>query len=238
MAFVLIEDNNFLKDEFFLSKMLVSIAEKDTKLFDKLEKEDVINPKQDELDLQIKKIINEYSNKQQKNRKYKTLTSIINKVAVFLIIITVGFSVSFVTVDAFRAKVLNFYIERFQTHTQFMPYQENNLELALSFGIGYMPEGFELDDRLVSEAMVAETYFDTDGNMINVTLHDRDASISVNSENAEQTIVKVNKETGYIYKRPDMSIMVFKFFGNTIVISSNVVLTVEELLKIAESITR
>ncbi|MGD9566819.1 MAG: DUF4367 domain-containing protein [Sedimentibacter sp.] len=235
----MIKDNNFLEDEFILSKLLISIAEKDTKLFEELEKENIINPKQDELDLQVKKIINEYSNKQQKNRKYKMIRNIITKVAVFLIIVTVGFSVSFVTVDAFRVKVLNFYIEKFQTHTQFMPYQENNSELALSFSVGYMPGGFELDDRLVSEAMVSETYFDIAGNMINVTLHDRDASISVNSENAEQTIVKVNNdETGYIYKRPDMSIMVYKFFGNTIVISSNIVLTVEELLKIAESITR
>lgn len=234
----MIKDNNFLEDEFFLSKLLISIAEKDTRLFDKLEKENIINPKQDELDLNIEKIINEYSTKQQKKRKYKKLISIITKVAVFLIIVTVGFAVSFVTVDAFRVKVLNFYIEKFQTHTQFIPFDGNGSELALSFSVGHMPEGFELEDRFVSEAIVAETYYNSAGYMIDVTLHDRNSSISVNSENAEQTIVKVNSETGYIYKRPDMSIMVFKFFGNTIVISSNAVLSVEELLKIAESITR
>lgn len=43
----MIKDNNFLEDEFFLSKLLISIAEKDTRLFDELEKENIINPKQD-----------------------------------------------------------------------------------------------------------------------------------------------------------------------------------------------
>lgn len=65
--------------------------------------------------------------------------------------------------------------------------------------VGYVPGGYELYDRLAYDSMISETYFDAAGKTIDVTLYDRDASINVNSENAEQTIVKVNNETGYIF---------------------------------------
>nr|WP_312576497.1 DUF4367 domain-containing protein [Sedimentibacter sp.] len=230
-------DNYNFDDDFLLKKAALSLAEKDTKLFDKLEKDNtIINPKQDELDKKIYSLINEhFINDKAKLLKQKNLKKFIFKVAALIIIITSGFIVPFVTVDAFREKVLNFYIENFNTHDSFAPIEEN--KSLLTFKVGYMPQGYNVGDEYKSENFYSLTYYNFQNKMIDIALYDQNASFSIDTENCEKYNIIINYVNGYIYRKPGTVTMIFKFHGNSIVISGNDdALSNEELISIGKSI--
>lgn len=227
--------DNF-NEEFLIKKAAISLAEKDNELFDLLEKDNTItNPAQDELDRKIYSMINEkLGSKKSKSIEQKRLRKLMIRVAILVIILSAGFVIPFITVDAFREKVLNFYIENFDTHASFKPKEENPF---MDFKVGYIPEGYVESDEFKSQNLYAITFYNQDNRMIDITLFDDEASFNVDTENCEEYNVTINKKNGYIYRKPDSIILIFKFHENSIAIGSNDNnLDNDELKKIAESI--
>jgi len=57
--------------------------------------------------------------------------------------------------------------------------------------------------------------------MIDIALYDQNASFSIDTENCEKYNIIINYNNGYIYRKPGTVTMIFKFHGNSIVISGN-----------------
>lgn len=228
--------NNELKEDFILKKVATSLAEKDSLLFDELQNnESIINPLQDDLDKRISNIINEHFKKGQNLKKHNTIKKTLIKAAVIVLVISSGFIISFTTVDAFRVKVLNYYIENFDTHVSFKPKDEE--DPFMGFRVGYIPEGYIESDEIKTPSFYSLTFF-KENYMLDFTLYDSQSIFNVDSENCERYNIIINKQNGYIFRKPGSIILVFKFQGNSIVISSTEDnLTNEELVKIAESIS-
>jgi len=233
----MIKNNNNNNEEFLVKKAALSLAEKDSELFDLLETDDtIINPNQDNLDKKIYSMLNEHFNKLDakliKQRKQKKLMM---KVAALVLILSSGFIIPFITVDAFREKVLNFYIETFDTHASFTP-EENNKNIP-TFKVGYIPKGYNQSDEYKTENFFSLTFYNLGNKMIDIALYDQNASFSVDTENCEKYNIIINNINGYIYRKPGTVTMIFKFHGNSIVISSNDdTLSNEELISIGKSI--
>lgn len=222
--------------EFLIKKAAISLAEKDSELFDMLEKDDtIINPNQDELDKKIYAMIDEhFKMNDAKTVKQKKLKNLIYKVAVFVVILSSGFIIPFITVDAFRERVINFYIENFDTHASFKPKEESPF---MDFEVGYTPEGYIEGDEFKSQNLYAITFYNQDNYMIDITLFNNEASFNVDIENCEKYNITVKNKNGYIYRKQGSVMLIFKFHDNSIAIgSNNDNLSNEELLKIAESI--
>jgi len=227
--------DNF-NEEFLIKKAAMLLAEKDNELFDLLEKDNTItNPSQDELDRKIYSLINErLGSKKTKSLEQKRFRKLMIKVAVLVFILSAGFVIPFITVDAFREKVLNFYIENFDTHASFKPKEENPF---MEFKVGYIPEGYVESDEYKSQNLYAITFYNQDNRMIDITLFDDEASFNVDTENCQKYNITIKNKNGYIYRKPDSIILVFKFHENSIAIGSNDNnLDNDELKKIADSI--
>ncbi|MEL7648743.1 MAG: DUF4367 domain-containing protein [Sedimentibacter sp.] len=227
--------DNF-NDDFLIKKAALSLVEKDNEMFDLLDKDDtIINPSQDELDKKIYSMINErLGEKTTKLIKQKKFKKLISKVAILVLLLTSGFAIPFITVDAFREKIINFYIENFDSHASFMPKEESPFN---DFKVGYIPEGYLENDEIKTPSFYSLTYYNKENYLIDVTLYDSKSSFNVDIENCEKYNITVNNKNGYIYRKPGSTILIFKFHENSIVITStNDSLTNEELIKIADSI--
>lgn len=228
--------DNFSED-FLIKKVALSLVEKDNELFDLLEKNDtIINPKQDELDRKIYSMINEQlGKKSSKLIKQNKLKKLVLKVSIFILVLISGFVIPFIAVDAFREKVLNFYIEKFNTHTTFTPNEDIYSYVKLE-NITYIPEGFNFTDEYKSQTSITYMFNNDLNKMINITFYEHDTSFSVDTENSEMFSLIINNENAYIYRKNDLVTLIFKYHGNPIMIYSNTELPNKELIKIADSI--
>lgn len=230
--------DNF-NEEFIIKKAALSLVEKDNELFDLLEKDDtIINPNQEELDKKIYSMINEYSDKKNTKlkKKYK-FKRLMLKVVIFVLVLTSGFVIPFITVDAFREKILNYYIEKFETHSSFTPKEET--EETTIIAVEYIPKGYELRDETKAPNYHSFTYYNYNNKIFNIKLYNNDTTFSLDSEDCEEYTVNINREIGYIFRKTGYVTLLFRHSNHSIIISSNDDTTTnEELIKIAESIKK
>ncbi len=231
-------NNDNFNEDFLIKKAALALVEKDNELLDLLEKDTtVINPNQDELDKKLHSMIDEYLSKNNKqSSKNKRLKKLLLKIAVLVLILTSAFAVPFITVDAFRAKVLNYYIEIFETHLSFTP-KKDDVQESTNITVEYMMEGYELRDETKTPNYHSLTYYNYNSMFFNIKLYNDNTAFSVDSEDCEEYTVNINNEFGYIYRKPEYVTLIFRHHNNSIVITSNDdTVTNEKLIKIAKNI--
>lgn len=229
-------NNDNFNEEFIIKKAALSLVEKDNELLDLLEKDTtIVNPNQDELDKKILSMINEkFGKKNTKQIKRQKLKKLLLKVSIFILVLITGFIIPFTTVDAFREKVLNLYIELFDTHTSFKPKED---DIFMEFKVDYIPEEYTKSDEIKTPSFYSLIFHNKGSNMIDITLYDNESSFNVDSEEYEKYNVHINNKDSYIYRKDTANITIFEFHGNSVIINSNDnTLSNETLIKIAESI--
>lgn len=225
------------KIDFLIKKAVTSSIEKDTEIFDMFDRDKTtLDPNKDVLDKKIYAMIDEHFDKVDTNRtkrnKFRKLTI---KVALFVLILSSGFIIPFITVDAFREMVINFYIENFDTHTSFVPKEEN--ESYSSFNVEYLPKGYVESDESKTSNLQSQIFYNNKKSIIKVSLYDDTTSFNIDTEDSQTYNIIINNNNGYIFRKDDSVIMVFKFHDSSIVITSDDPFMInEELIKIAKSI--
>lgn len=227
--------------DFLIKKAAISLIEEDTQLYDILEKNTaIVNPNQEELDKKVYSIINEHFDKNDSlNLRQRKIKRLMFKAAAFIVILLSGFLIPFATVEAFREKVVNFYIEHFDTHTLFVPKdaaKEEN-EAHITFKVGYVPEGYVEGDEFIGISLYSISFYSTKNKIIDITIYNDETSFAIDTENSEKYNITVRSKSGYIYRKAGSVSLVFKLYENSVVITSNDdSLSNKELIKIAESI--
>lgn len=226
-------NNDNFNEDFLIKKAALSLVEKDNELLDLLEKDtSIVNSGQDELDKEIYSMIYEEFGK--KNTKQIKIKKQLLKASILALVMISGFIIPFTTVDAFREKVLNLYIEIFDTHASFKPKED---DIFREFKVNYIPERYTKIDEIKTPSFYFLIYNNKENNMIDITLYANESSFNVDSEECEKYNVHINNKDGYIYRKDTTNITIFEFHGNTIIINSNDnALSNETLIKIAESI--
>ncbi len=227
-------DNNL---DFLIKKAVMSNIEKDTETFDILASDTtIVNPNREELDRKIYAMIDEHFDKTDANHANKNrFKKFIIKVAVFVLILSSGFFIPFLTVEAFRDRVVNFYMNNFGTHTSFIPKEEDTSYFP--FTLEYIPDGYIEGDKINDANLHSIIFYNNKNNIIDITLYDSTTSFNVDTEESERYSVFIKNKNGYIYRKESSAILIYKFHDNSIVITSDDSRLInEELIKIAESI--
>lgn len=191
-------------------------------------------PPSPELIAQMNAKIAKEISRQKRSKAFAGILRLRKYVAIFLIAIVAVFSVSFVSVDAFRSKILNFISIN----------QGTSIEHGLQepsggiFAPTYLPDGFYiatyLDDRDPIQIILQDnsaTYF------VLICISEDSSKIMSDAEDMEQfDTTEINGVSSEISAKNGTLILTWKNSSETLMASMNTNLGQEEAIKIAESI--
>lgn len=234
-------NNNFKEEygELLLRRAAIISAEEDKEIYNKFSNDDfIVNPYQKELDSKVLKMINSYENDMKRKNTFMKLKKITSKAAIYIVIFTIGFFITFSTVDAFKITVINFFIEQKEKFS-LLSLTENNpstvpSELTEKYYPHYLPEGYELSNTFVNDNGVEISYINKENEIINYGYFGIEATAGIDTENRAETSVLINDNQGYIYSKNDHKILTFTSDDCIFVIDGFI--SQEEMIKMAESI--
>jgi hypothetical protein len=148
----ILNSNNDFKEEYgelLLRRAAIISAEEDKEIYKKFSNDDfivIVNSNQKELDSKILKMIKSYENDMKRKNRLMKLKKLATKAAIFIAIFTIGFYITFSTVDAFKITVINFFIEQKEKFS-ILSLTENDpspvpSELTEKYYPHYLPEGY------------------------------------------------------------------------------------------------
>ena len=232
------------KDEYgeiLLRKAAILSAEEDKKIYDKLhDDESIVNPNQKELDKKILSMIKKYEKGEKRKHKLRILKKVTTKVAIFIAIFTIGFLITFTTVDAFKITVINFFIEQREKFSLISLTENNNRhipsELSEKYYPRYLPEGYKIANTYVNDDKVGISYVDKNNEIINYDYFGINAAASIDTEDRTETSVLINNFQGHIYSKNGHNLLVFNTDKYIFVIGGFI--SQDEIIKMAESIKK
>ena len=132
----------------------------------------------------------------------RTMSKLISRVAVFVLILLLLFTTAFATIPEFRATTMNLIAEVFDDRTRIGIRAVEQSETESDSLVGWVPEGFELMDKGRSDDAVWEKYGDSEGSSIEANICFQDSLIwELDTEEAEiKTIVVGEYSAMIIYK--------------------------------------
>lgn len=201
------ENKNNQYDDLLLKKLAMADYENDQKIYDKFNKDKSVIKDKDKLDHQILSMI---SSERRKNK-----SNIIRKIRFIAATILIIFAVTFITVDAFRFKVYDFYM---YSSKQFSSLVNTDMP---NYTIGYIPDGYELQSSDMYTNYYKWVYI-KDDNKINIYCYDNYTDINIDTEKAEKIPFLIGGKQQYLYvKEKNKKILVFDYDGHIFTISTN-----------------
>lgn len=227
--------------EILLRKAAILLSEEDEKIYDKLrDDETIVNPNQEELDKKILGMIKNYEKKDKRKRNLMLLKRVALKAAIFIAVLTIGFAITFTTVDAFKITVINFIIEQKEKFSLISLSENNNIsvptELNEKYFPHYLPEGYEINSTFINDGGVEISYINKNDEIFIYSYFDKNSKAGINTENTTETSVLINGLEGSIFSKDGYRILVFKSDEYIFIIEGHI--EKEEIIKIAKSIKR
>ena len=213
--------------EILLRKAAILLSEEDEKIYDKLlEDESIVNPNQEELDKKILGMIRNYEKEEKRKQKQRIINKIALKAAIFISVLTIGFAITFTTVDAFRVLVFNFTIEQKEKFSVISLSENDNSvvpsELNDKYYPHYLPEGYEVKSTFISDIGVEIFYVNNNKEIISYSYFGKDATAGIDTENRTETIVLVNGLSGSIFSKNGHRTLVFKSDEHIFIIEGHI----------------
>lgn len=243
MGVNVIMKNNFNDEygEILLRKAAIILSEEDEKIYEKFQNDEtIVNPNQEKLDKKILGMIKDYEKKEKRKKNNRILKRVALRVAVFIAILTIGFAITFATVEAFKITVINFIIEQKDKFSIISLPESNNVsvpaELKGRYYPYYLPRGYEIESTFVDDSGVEILYINKNNEKINYCYFDKDAMAGIDTENRIETSVLINGIKGSMFNKNRHNILVFSLDEYIFIIEGNI--TQEEMIKIAESIKK
>ncbi|WP_313370747.1 DUF4367 domain-containing protein, partial [Sedimentibacter sp.] len=192
--------------EILLRKAAILLSEEDKKIYDKLrDDETMVNPNQEELDKKILGMIKNYEKKEKRKQKLKLIKNVALKAAVLIAVLTIGFAVTFSTVEAFKITVINFIIEQKEKFSLISLSEDNNIsvptELKEKYYPHYLPEGYEIESTFITDSGVEISYINNNNEIINYCYFSKDGTVGIDTENRTETSVLINGLNGSIFSK-------------------------------------
>jgi len=227
--------------EILLRKAAILLSEEDKEIYDKLrDDETIVNPNQEELDKKILGMIRNYEKKEKRKQNLRLLKKVALKAAVFITVLTIGFAITFTTVEAFKITVINFIIEQKEKFSEISLSENNNIsvptELNEKYYPHYLPEGYEIKSIFITDSGAEISYINNNNEKINYCYFDKDAKAGIDTENTTETSVLINGLKGSIFSKNGYRTLVIKLDEYIFIIEGHI--EQEEIIKIAESIKK
>lgn len=227
--------------EILLKKAAILLSEEDEKIYDELrDDESIVNPNQEELDKKMLGMIKSYEKKEKRKQNFILLRKVALIAAVFISVLTIGFAITFTTVEAFKVTVINFIIEKKEKFSLISLSENNNIsvptELDEKYYPHYLPENYEIKSIFVNDSGVDIAYINKNNEVIYYSYFDKNSKAGIDTENTKEIIVFINGFKGSIFSKDEYRILVFESNEYVFIIEAHI--GQEEIIKIAESIKK
>lgn len=188
--------------------------------------------------------------KEIKNKKGNKKRIWIYKAGSAVAVILIALIIITTTVPTVRAAAFNFFFRMEKSHTDISNYSDdevitgnashsdNNkyiIKFDKEYEVTYLPEGFEIISQTITPAGIDIDYADANNNIIMMSQDVIEASISIDTENAEVYSCDVNGYTAMVSVKKNKIVVIWKVDGYFISISGKGV-SEDEMLKVARSI--
>ena len=163
------------------------------------------------------------------------------RVASILVALLVATTVATISVDALREPVARFFTRVFRTHTVIHVDNDNipvdESEEMEMYAPTYIPEGYNLEQEETMDSVYNIIYSTSAGKIIKYTqFWEIDFSSNINTENTEYTQIVIGDYQGVTYTNNGFTSVMFWNHEYHFTLSGD--LAIEELIKVAESITK
>lgn len=167
------------------------------------------------------------------------ITSIGKRVAVFILVCLLSFSVILAVNAEVRGRVINWFIEVFPKFSIFTSYNtDESIDSAelTEYGFAYIPQGFELINKHELNAAIIYNYVSEKDQELDIKLVDSSSAgrSYYNTEDVKIEEITIKESQGYIWQKNEIASLVWEKDGTEFHITGN--LNIDEIIKIAENI--
>ena len=159
------------------------------------------------------------------------------RAALFLVGAVLISSVTIMSVEAWRVRVLNYFLNIAQERTEMKWSDENKGDSYATdeVTLGYIPHGFELE-RSVPKREGLSLTFRKNELSFHVSIYPLRGSLGFDTEDAEIKKVSINGAEGVLSIKENVTILVWNDTESAYLINGNI--SEEEIIKIAENLKR
>ncbi len=242
---LLVKDRNFIKEtedkifEAYLEYAGACYVENILAELDACQEEiENIKPS-DQFSLSMKQFIQRKNIRTSINRGIKKAKVILPKIAVFFMIIILGFATLLTTVEAARVRFFNFMIEVNKKYTRIQvntlpPKRDEELDIQSLLEVLYLPEGFQLKN-IENLNLITIIYFsDEKGQEIEFVQVPNGAGAKYDTEDADVKEIIINGYNGLLIQKNRLVTIIWHDSLYTYDIVGKI--DAAELLKMAESV--
>lgn len=164
------------------------------------------------------------------------------RAAVFLLVITLGFSGAMVTNAEFRQKVVEWFVETFPEFTRFrLTNTEKRKASAIEeemkdYSIMYIPDGYVLEEVFDGTITLIYQFINTNNEEIVISLRSENAVSSYDTERADIEVCELGNISAYYWETDHLHYIVWQWDNLQFSIVSK--LDQEEIIKIAKNIKK
>jgi hypothetical protein len=180
-------------------------------------------------------------NKKRRENRFAAVR-ILQKVAVIALVIIATVTVTIFSVEAFRVRVLNLFMEIKPEYTEFRLEEEDQSEGAArsvdwtdAYVPAYVPEGYRVESAENGSDMKTIVFINDEEKIIHYSQFSENVSLNYDTENASMEDVTVNGNAGTLIVKGDNYSVIWQQANSIFVVMTQI--NEEETLKIAESIT-
>lgn len=172
--------------------------------------------------------------RQERNKeKRKKLYFYASRSAACFAVLAVVSSICIFSVQAWRARFLNFVMEVSETNTKLSFQEEEKEGSSDSYTLGYIPEGFSLEQQNRPQENTYLLYIKRDL-YFSFSVGSISGTLRVDTEDAVTKTLTVNGMEAFFSSKSDLNILVWHNNENVFDIIGNI--SEEEMIKIAENI--
>jgi hypothetical protein len=211
--------------------------------------EDLENEKDEIEQIQISKSMDDWfekfihKQKKEKQRKnwLKKIRTYSSRTAVFILVLIGAFTLVTMSVEAFRVRIFNYFMEKNESYTEFRVDEvvdgqsTPQLDIDQYYYPTYLPEDYTYDSYQVGGDIVMLSYSNSEDTII-FTQGSTGSAYHVDTEDAEMKEVPIGNTSGYLIDKNDGSTLFWNDNDRDFMINGN--LEPNELIKIAESLEK
>ncbi len=189
----------------------------------------------------FEKFIHTKEKEKQRKKWLKQIKLYSSRVAVFILVLISMFAVVTMSVEAFRVRILNYFMEKSESYTEFRVDEvvdgqsTPQLDMDQYYYPTYLPAGYTYDSAQ-SAGNVAIFRYSNGEDVLIFTQGSNGSAYHMDTEDAEMNEVPIGAISGYLIVKNDGIILFWNDDNTDFMINGNI--KPNELIKIAESLEK
>lgn len=177
----------------------------------------------------------------ERNKRNALVKKYTTRVAVVLLGLLLTSAIVTMSVEAFRVRFLNLFIESSEDHNR-IDFIESEVSLELPEGWNgvyyptYLPDGYNLLDAQASEHTNIVMFIDSDNELLIFTQNSNDMGMNIDSEQSDIEMVPINDTDGYMTNKDGMITISWTENGTVLTLEGTEEISI--IIKIAEKIKK